>query len=200
MYFLWLIMLICLSFGQTRVSSHTGEEVQSSLTLSELPSEVEKLKREVEDLKQSCHSARVAFSAVLRPPSQDNDGYGHHGPFNADTNLVHNHVLTNVGDAYNTASGAFTAPVNGVYSFTITTYSWVAEANIGVALYKNSEQVALIWEYQDKGDNEDIASIGVILQLVKGDTVTVVLPSGFKVTSNAYKNICTFNGFLIFKV
>ena len=69
-----------------------------------------------------------------------------------------------------------------------------------MALYKNQEQVALVYEFQDKGDNEDFASNGATLQLAKGDIVYLVLPSSFQVTSNAFKNLSTFSGFLLFQV
>uniref|UniRef100_A0A8C7FT11 C1q domain-containing protein n=2 Tax=Oncorhynchus kisutch TaxID=8019 RepID=A0A8C7FT11_ONCKI len=202
---LQLIVIICLSYGQAEDSTNKQPTSDYSrdpfITLfSGLSAEVGNLRREVEDLRKSCNSVGVAFSAALRPSIQDNEGYGNTGPFQENTNLVHSHVITNVGNAFSPRTGAFTAPVHGVYYFTFTSYAWKKEANIGVALYKNQEQVALVYEYQDKGDNEDFASNGATLQLAKGDIVYLVLPSGFQVTSNAYKNLSTFNGFLLFQV
>ncbi|XP_055788244.1 complement C1q tumor necrosis factor-related protein 3-like [Salvelinus fontinalis] len=202
---LQLIVIVCLSYGQADDSTNKHSISDYSrgpfFTLfSGLSAEVGNLRREVEDLRKSRNSVGVAFSAALRPPIQDKQGYGHTGPFQADTNLVHSHVITNVGNAFSPRTGAFTAPVHGVYYFTFTSYAWKSEANIGVALYKNHEQVALVYEYQDKGDNEDFASNGATLQLAKGDTVSLVLPSGFQVTSNAFKNLSTFSGFLLFPV
>ncbi|XP_023997052.1 complement C1q tumor necrosis factor-related protein 3 [Salvelinus sp. IW2-2015] len=202
---LQLIVIVCLSYGQgddsTNKHSISDYSCGTFFTLfSGLSAEVGNLRREVEDLRKSRNSVGVAFSAALRPPIQDKEGYGHTGPFQADTNLVHTHVITNVGNAFSPRTGAFTAPVHGVYYFTFTSYAWKNEANIGVALYKNQEQVALVYEYQDKGDNEDFASNGATLQLAKGDTVSLVLPSGFQVTSNAFNNLSTFSGFLLFHV
>ncbi|XP_064812537.1 complement C1q tumor necrosis factor-related protein 3-like [Oncorhynchus masou masou] len=202
---LQLIVIICLSYGQADDSTNKQSISDCSrdpfITLfSSLSAEVGNLRREVEDLRKSRNSVGVAFSAALRPPTQDNQGYGNTGPFQADTNLVHTQVITNVGNAFNSQTGAFTAPVHGVYYFTFTSYTWKNEVNIGVALYKNQEQVALVYEFQDKGDNEDFASNGATLQLAKGDIVYLVLPSGFQVTSNAFKNLSTFSGFLLFQV
>uniref|UniRef100_A0A4W5MKA3 C1q domain-containing protein n=1 Tax=Hucho hucho TaxID=62062 RepID=A0A4W5MKA3_9TELE len=206
---LQLIAIVCLSYGQaddsTNKHSISDYNRDPFFTLfSDLSAELGKLRWEVEDLRKSRNSVGVAFSAALRPPIQDKQGYGHTGPFQADSNLVHTHVITNVGNTFSPRTGAFTAPVHGrenkvdVYYFTFTSYSWKNVANIGVALYKNHEQVALVYEYQDKGDNEDFVSNGATLQLAKGDMVSLVLPSGFQVTSNAFKNLSTFSGFLLF--
>ncbi|KAL2081077.1 hypothetical protein ACEWY4_022930 [Coilia grayii] len=139
----------------------------------------------------------VAFTAALQPPSGDKDGYGHIGPFSEEVTLIHQKVLTNVGEAYNNTSGVFTAPVSGVYFFTFTTYSWVKNKNIGVKLMKNNDEVLLIWENQDSGDNEDYASNSVVLELEVGDTVYMRLPEGFCVGASIRANIHTFSGFLL---
>uniref|UniRef100_A0A674DMZ6 Heavy metal-binding protein HIP-like n=1 Tax=Salmo trutta TaxID=8032 RepID=A0A674DMZ6_SALTR len=202
---LQLIVMVCLSYGQADDSTNQHSTSDCSFgsfstLFSGLSAEVGNLRREVEDLRKSRNTVGVAFSAALRPPTQDSQGYGNTGPFQADTNLVHTHVITNVGNAFSPRTGVFTAPVNGVYYFTFTSYTWKNEANIGVALYKNHEEVALVYEYQDKGDNEDFASNGATLQLAKGDTVSLVLPSGFQVTGNAFRNLSTFSGFLLFHI
>ncbi|XP_010901848.2 complement C1q tumor necrosis factor-related protein 3 [Esox lucius] len=191
---LQLIVLVCLSFGQAddSIKQHQADDPNGNLGSSSLS--------DVSQLSAMSSAVNVAFSAALRPPSQDSEGYGHIGPFTAATNLVHKHVITNIGNAYSSSTGSFTAPVNGVYFFTFTSYSWAKTVNIGVALYKNHEEVALVYEHQDKGDNEDFASSGITLKLVKGDKVYLVLPSGFMVTANAYRNVSTFSGFLIFQM
>ncbi|XP_030644613.1 complement C1q tumor necrosis factor-related protein 3-like [Chanos chanos] len=160
--------------------------------------EVKALRAEFEGLKSTCQASHVAFTAVLRPSNPDKDGFGNTGPFSQETTLIHSRALTNVGDAYDPASGIFTAPVKGVYYFTFTTYAWAKEADIGVSLYKNHQQVLLVWEFQDKGDNEDFASNSATLLLEKGDTVYMRLPSGLQVTSNQNTNLSTFSGFLLF--
>ncbi|KAL2096947.1 hypothetical protein ACEWY4_006154 [Coilia grayii] len=140
----------------------------------------------------------VAFTAALQPPSWDKTGNGHIGPFSTEMTIIHQKVLTNVGQAYDSKTGVFTAPVRGVYFFTFTTYSWVKEANIGVKLMKNSEEVLLVWEWQDKGDNEDFASNSVLLELKVGDRVYMRLPSGYRVAASIWSNIHTFSGFLLY--
>ncbi|XP_030627003.1 cerebellin-3 isoform X2 [Chanos chanos] len=160
--------------------------------------EVRALRAEFKHLKSTCQARHVAFTAVLRPSNPEKLGYGSTGPFNKEITLIHSSVLTNVGDAYDQTSGIFTAPVKGVYYFTFTTYTWATDVDTGVSLYKNDQQVLLVWEFQDKPDNEDFASNSATLLLEKGDTVYMRLPSGFQVTSSEKSNICTFSGFLLF--
>ncbi len=57
-------------------------------------------------------STRVAFFAALEST------YGVGVP--TQTDLAFSTVVTNVGKAYNATSGRFTAPVNGVYKFSVT--------------------------------------------------------------------------------
>ncbi|KAL2083538.1 hypothetical protein ACEWY4_021311 [Coilia grayii] len=144
-------------------------------------------------------SQEVAFTAALQPSSWDqHSGFGSIGPYDKEITLVHQNVLTNVGGAYNSNTGVFTAPVRGVYFFTFTTYSWVREADIGVKLMKNLDEVLLVWEWQDKDDNEDYASNSVLLELQAEDRVYMRLPKGFRVAGAKYNNIHTFSGFLLF--
>ncbi|XP_063047134.1 complement C1q-like protein 4 [Engraulis encrasicolus] len=141
----------------------------------------------------------VAFTAALQPSSPaHSSGFGRIGPYSEEITLVHQKVLTNVGGAYDSLSGVFTAPVAGVYFFTFTTYSWVSEKDIGVRLMKNDEEVLLVWETQDKGDNEDYASNSVLLELVAGDRVFMRLKNGYQVAGSIYSNIHTFSGFLLY--
>ena len=92
----------------------------------------------------------------------------------------------------------FTAPVKGIYFLTFTTYSWVYEADIGIKLMKNNQEVLLVWETQDKGDNEDYASNSVVLELEVGDRLYMSLPKGYSVAASINSNINTFSGFLLY--
>ena len=87
--------------------------------------------------------------------------------------------------------------MKGVYFFTFTSYSWVKEKHIGVQLMKNSDEVLMVWEWQDAGDNEDYASNSVVLQLKVGDRVYMRLPKTFYIAANEFHNVNTFTGYLL---
>ena len=91
----------------------------------------------------------------------------------------------------------FKIKVRGVYFFTFTTYSWVTEKDIGVQLMKNTDVVLTVWEWQDKGDNEDYASNSVVLQLQVGDMVYMRLPKNFYIAASRLHNVNTFTGYLL---
>uniref|UniRef100_A0AAY5E9V2 C1q domain-containing protein n=1 Tax=Electrophorus electricus TaxID=8005 RepID=A0AAY5E9V2_ELEEL len=161
-----------------------------------------RLNDRINALEKSCTGGgrKVVFSVVHRPSSIKGYNIGITGPYDVASVLVHKHAITNIGNAYNTQTGIFTAPVKGVYFFTFTTYSWVSEADIGVSLYRNNEEILLIWETQDRGDNEDYASNSAALILEQGDKVYMNLPKGFRVSSSTTTNIHTFSGFLLYQL
>ncbi|XP_063047861.1 cerebellin-3-like [Engraulis encrasicolus] len=154
------------------------------------------LQSDVQQLKKP--PKHVAFTAVLQPPSVYKWGLGEIGQYSYDMTLIHQKVLTNVGQAYSTNSGMFTAPVRGVYFFTFTTYCWLTDMDTGVKLMKNREEMLLVWERQDKGDNEDYATNSAVLSLEMYDEVYLQLPKNFKVHANMWSNIHTFSGFLLY--
>ncbi|XP_076829542.1 complement C1q-like protein 2 [Brachyhypopomus gauderio] len=169
-----------------------------SLVTEDEENPLQKLNNRVDSLERLCTGTKVVFSVAMRPPSvEKGTTFGQTGPYDKSSILIHEHVITNIGDAYDTTTGIFTAPVKGVYFFTFTTYSWVSKSDIGVSLYKNYDEVLLIWETQDRGDNEDYASNSVTLILEQGDKVYLNLPSGFQVASSLTSNIHTFSGFLL---
>ncbi|XP_072543060.1 complement C1q-like protein 3 [Salminus brasiliensis] len=154
----------------------------------------------IEEVKTSCEVKKVAFSAALQPTVVKSEGVGIIGPFSSSSTLIHGHIITNIGNAYNPNTGVFTAPVKGVYFFTFTTYSWVKKADIGVSLYHNEQEVLLIWEWQDSGDNEDYGTNSATLVLQPGDTVYLSLPKGFQVAGSVTSNTHTFSGFMLYNL
>ncbi|XP_032355229.1 complement C1q-like protein 2 [Etheostoma spectabile] len=133
---------------------------------------------------------RVAFSATL-----GNDGII--GPVNIDYSLVYRNVLSNIGGHYNPVTGFFTAPVQGVYYFTYTSFSWAGSGTSGGSLYQNGNKI-VSW-YGHAPTNELTGSNSAILQLQVGDYVNVRLWRDMKISENG-NNYCSFSGYLLFPV
>uniref|UniRef100_A0A3B1IXB5 C1q domain-containing protein n=1 Tax=Astyanax mexicanus TaxID=7994 RepID=A0A3B1IXB5_ASTMX len=134
---------------------------------------------------------KVAFSAGIGPPQRIL------GPFNVETNLIYSKVLTNIGEAYNSHTGVFTAPVRGVYyiRFTGSEYGNTSN-NIGVNLYKNGQNLLHLGENGSDGLAKHISS-GVTLELEAGDVVYTRLPANYVLWGGSDFRT-TFSGFLIF--
>ncbi|XP_073330700.1 complement C1q tumor necrosis factor-related protein 3-like [Pagrus major] len=128
---------------------------------------------------------KVSFSALLEKG-------GAYGPFNKDTTLVYNQVFTNIGDAYNSSTGVFTAPVAGVYYFTLFYHAGGEHASI-LWLFKNSEMIVRTSDQKAGSDLADSGGNGAVLQLQKGDEVYVRMRANSHVW--AAENQTTFSGF-----
>ncbi|XP_030286576.1 complement C1q-like protein 4 [Sparus aurata] len=130
---------------------------------------------------------KVAFSALLEKGKA-------YGPFDTDVTLPYNKVFTNIGDAYSSCTGAFTAPVAGVYYFTFFYHAGGKQAS-KLELFKNSEMIVMTSDHQSGSDGADNGGNAVVLQLRKGDQVYVRMAANSHVW--AAENHTTFSGFLL---
>ncbi|MCJ8748921.1 hypothetical protein PDJAM_G00170230 [Pangasius djambal] len=146
-------------------------------------SELERMK------KQNAERPKVAFSAGL--PA------GQKGPFNTETALIYSKVISNVGGAYNPHTGVFTAPVRGAYyvRFTAAAYS-SNNHNMGVNLYKNSQHLMHLGEYDKDGTARHVSG-ALVLELEAGDVVYLRLLANYALYDDTMLRN-TFSGFLIF--
>jgi hypothetical protein len=92
------------------------------------------------------------------------------------TTMVFNSVLHNIGNAYNSSTGVFTAPVAGVYLFSVMLLgnsASVTEAQIHV-----NGSSRLSGRSKESAGNNDEVNIHGVLRLAANDSVTVQLTTG----------------------
>ncbi|XP_076142426.1 cerebellin-3-like isoform X2 [Alosa pseudoharengus] len=146
---------------------------------------------QMEELRRKREERRVAFSASLIT-----SGHVSVGPANTNLTLIYRNVITNIGDAYNNKTGIFTAPVRGVYYFTMFIYgsghNWVS---VGASLSKNKEHVVIAYCHLPHGKTS--ASNGASLLLEVGDQVFVILYTDSWVR-DSYNHHTSFSGHLLF--
>ncbi|XP_037389714.1 multimerin-2-like [Pygocentrus nattereri] len=114
--------------------------------------------KQVEKLKKENQESKVAFSASL-----SEDGHGHTGPYSTEFPLVYKHVFTNIGNAYNPATGFFTVPVRGVYHFRFSAHGGAGK-NVGVILYKNRLPMATTHAIQSQGSVTSTNGVSLLLE------------------------------------
>ncbi|ROI16510.1 Complement C1q-like protein 4 [Anabarilius grahami] len=141
-----------------------------NLTQSQLE-ELRKENREMSDLtlsqvremRKENKDREIAFSAALRQ-----SGSGYTGPYKSETTLTYKNVFTNIGNAYNPATGTFRAPLKGAYMFRISVYGHGPKTS-SASIYRNGHHVAIAYNIQ--GKDRANASNGVVLILNVGDVV-----------------------------
>ncbi|XP_035771613.1 cerebellin 11 [Neolamprologus brichardi] len=164
------------------------EETNTKLEASE--KKVAALNSTLTELRTTYEGQRqVAFSAAL--PTEATIG-----PANVLYPLVYRHVLYNVGGHYSPVTGYFTAPVQGVYYFTFSSFWWGGNTgNSGGSLYHNGNPIVSWYGYSRA--HPISGSNSAVLMLQVGDMVNVRLWGNRQISDNGNK-YCTFTGFLLF--
>ncbi|XP_072316164.1 caprin-2-like [Eucyclogobius newberryi] len=169
----------------------TQEELKS--TQQQHRSELEVLRSQLSEAESRVSTMeaklepKVAFSVGLT-----DDGYV--GPFNVDTTLIYEKVFYNMGRAYNSVTGIFTAPVKGVYYFTFTGYKPVGDAYTAIRMYHNQEMLLYNWGPESQ---HVLYSHARIVQMEEGDVFYTKLPVNHILYDNI-NNYTSLSGFLLF--
>ncbi|XP_044079549.1 uncharacterized protein LOC122888773 [Siniperca chuatsi] len=158
---------------QTRLSSSESELLISKSRIDQLE-------------RGNAEKPKVAFYTALT-------NAGRVGPYNTDITLKYSKVFTNIGNAYNPATGFFIAPVKGVYSLQFTVSGHNID-NIGIIMYKNNQRIMYNAEWKK---NAGYFTNALVLELIAGDEIHLDLPLGFGLYDDG-DNHSTFSGFLLF--
>ncbi|KAL2080875.1 hypothetical protein ACEWY4_022728 [Coilia grayii] len=174
----------------TKVDDLKLENSAQEAELTAVKTRLAATETEVDNLETEIKAApKVAFSAGLTDL-----GYVESG--NTDLNLVFSRIITNVGQAYSSRSGFFTAPVRGVYYFRFTVMDVLGSRYMQIRMFKNGQQLMWLSEHDTDGYNSYLSG-GLTLQLEVGDAVNMVLPAGYRLYDNV-NNHSIFSGFLVF--
>ncbi|KAK2915764.1 hypothetical protein QQF64_024060 [Cirrhinus molitorella] len=145
---------------------------------------------QVERLRKEKRDREIVFSASLIQ-----SGKGNVGPFTTEITLTYKNVFTNIGNAYNPITGIFTAPLKGVYRFSVFVYGGISLNPSTASIMKNGQRIVTASAVQNQGALT--SSNGVVLILEVGDVVYVRLWSGRSVYDET-NNLNTFSGYLLF--
>ncbi|XP_060887570.1 cerebellin-1-like [Labrus mixtus] len=145
--------------------------------------------KEIDRLKRDSGAPRVAFSASL-----SNFGEINRGP-STDKTLIFKRIFSNIGNGYDKSTGVFTAPVDGLYYFSFSTYGYNTHV-MGAMLIKNGILQISTYDFPSV-DSSDSSSNSVVLQLAAGDKLHMELWDNGAVSDNLNGHT-TLSGFLVF--
>ncbi|XP_066295767.1 uncharacterized protein [Branchiostoma lanceolatum] len=126
----------------------------------------------------------VAFSVARTTNLESSNSSG--------TVVTYDDVLSNVGGAYDMATGKFVTKVGGMYYFT---FSGMTKVIYALELKKNGEMIVSMYESYP-GERQS-SSNSAIVQLETGDAVWVELKMGENTLLSNGNRYVTFSGFLI---
>lgn len=109
--------------------------------------------------------------------------------------LIFDHVITNIGNAYNNHTGDFRAPVSGTYVFSVTLMT-VNSGTIHCLMVQNGKGVAYIYLYGT--DTQDAtSSVTAALELQEGDNLAIHnMLNDVSIHGHGYTY---FSGFLLYQ-
>ncbi|XP_060081244.1 uncharacterized protein LOC132560598 [Ylistrum balloti] len=108
--------------------------------------------------------------------------------------IVFDTIISNDGNGYDSRYGHFTAPITGLYAFSVTVMCYGSESELHVNILKDGQNIGVAFA---NGNHYDNGSKFVVVQLQAGQVVWVEHanePSGYKIHGQGYSS---FSGFLI---
>lgn len=141
-----------------------------------------------------CLENRVAFSVGLA------DKRRCVGPVKAAVTLTYQSIFINIGEAYDSTTGVFTVPRSGVYNLALTAFNDAGSPGAPLAtcvsIRQNGVALAALREKYDQ-DQEDQATVVLLVELHVGDRITVSLQPGCWLCDDQH-HYNTFSGFLLY--
>ncbi|KAJ0033166.1 hypothetical protein NQD34_000273 [Periophthalmus magnuspinnatus] len=155
-----------------------------------------KINQLTEEILEVIGPVNVAFTAFL------GEDVKCIGPFERNVSIPYNVIPLNEGHGYNSVLGLFTAPVSGVYSFSLSVYCRMQRAGqhmyYKVQLMRNGSPEVAMWE-DNAQDMEDSSSHRVLLSLQRGDQVYAELVQNRTLCGNI-EGLNSFSGYLVYPV
>ncbi|XP_041949879.1 uncharacterized protein LOC121710068 [Alosa sapidissima] len=147
-----------------------------------------------QNILNSYKESRTAFSVALT------DWRRCVGPSRTEIDVAYQAVFLNMGVAYDTRTGVFTAPHSGIYSLAVTAFSDAGSpGSLLAACVQLSRNGVVLAGLQEKNheDQEDTASVVLTVQLRARDRVSVrLLPGCYLCDDQNHYN--TFSGFMLY--
>ncbi|XP_065133253.1 complement C1q-like protein 3 [Paramisgurnus dabryanus] len=191
---LQLLLLLCV--GSSVSQNFMTPTVNINVQIPELE-KLQKMEEKIQTLQETLNKVlnenearKIAFSAGLLE-----SGSGGIGPFDDNwKTLVYKKVFSNIGNAYDSNTGIFTAPVQGAYYFRFNAHTR-SPFNLGAGLFKNDVPQCSVSSW--KSTTHSNASNGVVLTLEPGDQVHIKVWRNAQVYDNK-DSLTSFSGFLLF--
>ncbi|ROL55181.1 Complement C1q-like protein 4 [Anabarilius grahami] len=185
-----LVLLLCAGSSIARdVLSPTVDIIAELEKLKHMDERIQKLEETLTKVLSENEDKKVAFSAGLLAFGTEKIG-----PIGDTKTLEYKKVFSNVGNAYDSNTGIFTAPVKGVYYFRFYGHCH-GGTTMAVSLLKNGQNQCSVHSARPASNSN--ASNGVVLTLEIGDQIYTVLWRNTWVYDDP-ASYTSFSGFLIF--
>ncbi|XP_050959513.1 complement C1q-like protein 4 isoform X2 [Labeo rohita] len=187
---LQMVLLLCA--GSSLAEEFFSPTVNIIAELEKLKSmneRIQKLEETLAKVLSENEAKKVAFSAGLLE-----SGTGNTGPINAAKTLIYKKVFSNIGGAYDSNTGIFTAPKKGAYYFRFYAHSH-GGTNMAVSLLKNGKTQCSVFAWKPTSNGN--GSNGVVLTLETGDQIYTQLWANTWVYDDP-ASYTSFGGFLLF--